>query len=138
MLTPCVLFPNPCLQQQLTGLFHPWHRIMPIVTKLSQSSDDEEAEQCIDSVQNNAAAASSAPAASSNHKSSSWNTTLTTFSLPPRPSKPLVQSGLFGFKVVQATKMVSFQQFKKKTGSKAKPHSRKQSSFCHSAKLTPE
>ena len=111
---------------------------MPIVTQLSQSSDDDVEEQQIDAVQHNAAAAaSSAPAASSTHKSSTSNTTTTPLttvasSLPPRPRKALVQSGLFGFKVVQASKMVSVRQFKKKTGSKVRSHSRKQSSSCHS------
>ena len=109
---------------------------MPIVTQLSQSSDDEEEEQHIDASQHNAASAPAAPAASSNHNHASSNTTkLTTVAslVPPKHKKHLVQSGLFGFKVVQASKMVSVRQFKKKTGSKVRSHSRKQFSSSHSA-----
>ena len=38
--------------------------------------------------------------------------------------KPLVQSGLFGFKFVDTTKQIPVRQFKKKSGSKVRSHSR--------------
>ena len=99
---------------------------MPIVTQLSQSSDDEEEEQHIDA----AASAPAAPAASSN---TTKPTTVASSPVPPKHKKHLVQSGLFGFKVAQASKMVSVRQFKKKTGSKVRSHYRKPSSSSHSA-----
>ena len=44
------------------------------------------------------------------------------------PKKPLVQSGLFGFKFIYTTKRLPVRQVKKKSGSKVRSHSRKKQS----------
>ena len=96
---------------------------IPFVTQASQPSEDEE-DQCQADSQPSLPPAPPNPA---------------TFPLPVASSKPrnitrennskhLVQSGLFGMRVIPSHKMISVRQFKKKTGSKVRSHSRVQPS----------
>ena len=87
--------------------------VLPFVTQASDSIEEEEAEEPI----------------LKDHPPPPPASTLKLQHHPPPlpkvPKKPLFQSGLFGFKFLDTTKQITVRQFKKKSGSKVRSHSRK-------------